>query len=140
MFLSFSRPNVDAEQCSRSSLTTPRHVQDILGDGNCFFRAVSFSLTNSEDFHYILRRAVCQHMIKNNDLFESFLNDEQSIDDHLQGSKMSQEGTWATEVEIFATAHLLNTDIYIHSLQDVGLDFQLMMWNNLSRPELVQFI
>lgn len=25
------------------------------------------------------------------------------------------EGTWATEVEIFATAHLLSTDIYTNS-------------------------
>lgn len=28
---------------------------------------------------------------------------------------MLKEGTWATEVEIFATAHLLNVDIYTYS-------------------------
>lgn len=80
-----------------------------------FFRAVSFCLTNSKDFYNVMRSAVCQHIIGNKELFEPFLNGEQSIDNHLKSSKMSQEGTWVTEVEIFATTHLLNIDIYTFS-------------------------
>lgn len=105
-----------AMQFSRSTMTTPRQEKKILGDGNCFFRAVSFCLTNSEDFYNVMRSAVCQHSIGKKELFEPFLNGEQSIDNHLKSSKMSQEGTWATEVEIFDTAHLLNIDIYIYIL------------------------
>lgn len=104
-----------AIQCFSSNMTSPSQEKQILGDGNCFLRAVSFSLTNSEDFLSIVRNLVCQHMMENKDLLEPFLNSVQSIDDYLDSSQMSQGETWATEVEIFATAHLLNTDIYTYS-------------------------
>lgn len=103
-------------QCCRTNINKPRLEKAIRGDGNCFFRAISFSLTNSEDFHNIIRNAVCAHMIKNKDLFKPFLRDGlYSVDNYLSSSQMLQEGTWATEVEIFATAHFLNVDIYTYS-------------------------
>lgn len=80
-----------------------------------FFRAVSFSLTNSKDFHNVIRAAVCEHMMENNDLFIPFLDDEQYVENYLSSTQMPQEGTWPTEIEIFATAHLLNIDIYTFS-------------------------
>lgn len=95
-------------------MTTPRSEQKILGDGNCFFRAVSFSLTNSEEYHNVIRNSVCNHMI-GNILFQPFLNYEQCVESHIASTRMLHEGTWATEVEIFATAHLLSTDIYTYS-------------------------
>lgn len=96
-------------------MTSPRLEQKILGEGNCFFRAVSFSLTNSEDFHNVIRNSVCNHMIENRVLFQPFLNCEQCVESHISSTRMLHEGTWATEVEIFATAHLLNTDLYTFS-------------------------
>lgn len=96
-------------------MATPRTEKEIMGDGNCFFRAVSFSLTNSEDFHNIVRNAVCEHMTENRKLFHPFLNNEHSVESHISSTQMSQEGTWATEIEIFGTAHLLNTDVYTFS-------------------------
>ncbi|XP_062615266.1 uncharacterized protein LOC134277003, partial [Saccostrea cucullata] len=111
-----SRRNAPEAQCYRTNITEPRFEKEILGDGNCFFRAVSFSLTNSEDFHNIIRKAVCEHMMGNKELYKSFLKDGiQSVESHISSTQMSQEGTWATEVEIFATAHLLNIDLYTYS-------------------------
>lgn len=111
-----STDNSNDTQCYRTNIKKPRHEKAITGDGNCFFRAISFSLTNSEDFHNIIRNAVCAHMIKNKDLFKPFLRDSsQTVDCYLSSTQMLQEGTWATEVEIFATAHLLNVDIYKYS-------------------------
>lgn len=104
------------EMSSRMNLTKPMIEKKIAGDGNCFFRAISFSLTNSEDFHGIIRNAVCVHMMENEELFNPFLNDGvQTVQSHLSSTEMSKLGTWATEVEIFATAHLLNIDIYTYS-------------------------
>ena len=34
---------------------------------------------------------------------------------YLENSKMGCNGTWATDVEIFASAHLLKTNVYIHT-------------------------
>lgn len=54
-------------------------------------------------------------MIENKNLFKPFLRDGlESVDCHLSSTRMLKEGTWA-EVEIFATAHLLNVDIYTYS-------------------------
>ncbi|XP_062614313.1 uncharacterized protein LOC134276047 [Saccostrea cucullata] len=110
------RRNACEVQCYKTNITEPRFEKEIIGDGNCFFRAVSFSLTNSEDFHNIVRKAVCEHMMGNKELFKPFLKDGvQSVESHMSSTQMSQESTWATEVEIFATAHMLNTDLYTYS-------------------------
>ena len=97
--------------CSKTNIAAPRTEKEIIGDGNCFFRAVSFSLANSEDFHNVVRNAVCKHMLENRELFHPFLNNEHSVESHLTSTQISQDGMWATEVEIFVTAHLLNVDI-----------------------------
>ncbi|XP_078320119.1 uncharacterized protein LOC111115941 [Crassostrea virginica] len=101
---------------SENELGSPTIEQQIRGDGNCFFRAISYSLTNSEGFHNVVRNAVCNHLRQNKDLFQPFLrNGIQSVDIHLLSTCMSDNGTWATEVEIFAVAHLLKVDIYTYS-------------------------
>ena len=97
-------------------LSKPSYERKIVGDGNCFFRAISFSVTNSEDYHHVMRSAVCTHLNQNQELFKAFLRDNVwSVENHLLSSKMSENGTWATEVEIFAMAHLLNVEIYTYT-------------------------
>lgn len=62
-----------------------------------------------------MRNAVCEHMIEHKELFQPLLNNEPSVDSHISSTQMYQDGKWATDVEIFATAHLLHTDIYTFS-------------------------
>ncbi|XP_062601396.1 uncharacterized protein LOC134263100 [Saccostrea cucullata] len=97
-------------------LGKPCDEHKISGDGNCFFRAVSFCLTNSEDYHYDLRSAVCKHLLEKEDYFQSYLRaGERSVKDHVLMSSMEKTGTWATEIEIKAMSHLLGVDIYTFS-------------------------
>ena len=99
-----------------NDLGPPNYVKRIASDGNCFFRAISFSLSNSEDFHDVIRSAVCDHLRDNKELFQPFLrNGVQSIDSHLSSTCMLRDGEWATEVEVFAMAHLLEVDIFTYS-------------------------
>ncbi|XP_062580569.1 uncharacterized protein LOC134242498 [Saccostrea cucullata] len=93
----------------------PRSCKDIERDGNCFFRAISFSLTNSENHHKQIREIVCQHLLKNETTFQQFMRSEGSIRSYLLSSKMTHEGVWATELEILAVAHMLNVDIFTYS-------------------------
>ena len=52
----------------------------------------------------------------NKDLFLPFVRSGiQFIESHLLSSNMYNDGAWATEVEIFAMAHLLYVDIYTFS-------------------------
>ena len=57
--------NLDCVYLNQQKLTNPNTEREIAGDGNCFFRAISFSLSNSEDYHHVVRNAVCKHMNQN---------------------------------------------------------------------------
>ena len=40
----------------------PGKVIDVLGDGNCFYRAISYAITRSEDSHMKLRKKLDKYM------------------------------------------------------------------------------
>ncbi|XP_033725385.1 uncharacterized protein LOC117315345 [Pecten maximus] len=97
------------------SLGKPLDTKSILGDGNCFFRALSFAVSDEESHHKLLRNAVVNHVMKLEDKFRSHLRPGfKSIPEYLSKSRMILDGTWATEVEILAAADLLRTNIYIY--------------------------
>lgn len=86
----------------------------IIGDGNCFFRAVSYSLTSTENHYHKVRSAVCKHLLENKDDFVTFLrSNDVSVESHV--SSMMHDGNWATELEILALVHMLSVDIFTYS-------------------------
>ncbi|XP_062600922.1 uncharacterized protein LOC134262538 [Saccostrea cucullata] len=106
----------DEQVCLVQKVGAPVKCVEIVGDGNCFFRAVSFCLTGVEDYHYTIRSAVCQHLLHNSILFESFVRcAERSVENHLALTDMTNDGTWATELEIFGLCHLLNIDVHTYT-------------------------
>lgn len=60
-------------------ISAPSSCKEIEGDGNCFFRAILFSLTNSESHHHHIRKVVCEHLLKHEAIFEQFLRCEGSL-------------------------------------------------------------
>ncbi|XP_071854491.1 uncharacterized protein [Apostichopus japonicus] len=89
----------------------PCNVWKITGDGNCFFRSLSFLITNSEANYHILRHVVVQ-AIEECHLPPSWC----SVKDYIQTTHISNDGVWSTEVEIMAAAKLLQTDIYTYAV------------------------
>ncbi|XP_062569582.1 uncharacterized protein LOC134231612 [Saccostrea cucullata] len=112
-----SGTNSNVEQdCFVQEAGAPSEYVEIEGDGNCFFRAISFCLIGVEDYHYAIRSAVCKHLLQNRILFETFVRStESSVENHLNLTGMSNDGTWATEMEILALSHLLSTDIHTYT-------------------------
>lgn len=97
------------------NMGTPVGVKDIDQDGNCLFKAISFTLTEVQDFHEVIRSGVCHHLLQNQLLFKPFLrHEEDSVENHISNSQMIENGKWATEIEILGLSHLLKTDIYTH--------------------------
>ena len=106
-------------------LTRPdmRRVRKIKGDGNCMFRALSAVVTGSQDQHDAIRTKIVQHMrdiaprmlghIKSN----SGYNNCQSVDEYIQSSKMDNDSTWGTDVELLCFAHLSDTCVFSYSVQ-----------------------
>ena len=91
-------------------MSTDFHSQSI-GDGNSFFRTLSYFLTGAQKDHQRLRALLCQFMHENNEQFNAIANQK----DYVITSKVSQFGEYATEVEIFAAATFLGTPIWTFS-------------------------
>ena len=81
----------------------------VRGDGNCFFRSISFVLLGEESKHKEIRRLVCDFIDENDAKFFQVTN----CHGYVTEKNMRKLGVWATEVEIFAVATLLNTDMYV---------------------------
>ena len=95
-------------------------LRDTIGDGNCFFRAISFLVTGSESQHRQVRLAITSHMLQNNDLFiqNGYVGcaEYSSIANYITATGMNLTG-WGGTPELFAMAHLLRTRIFTYSQQ-----------------------
>ncbi|KAJ8017839.1 OTU domain-containing protein 4 [Holothuria leucospilota] len=89
----------------------PFSVHTIEGDGNCFFRSLSYLITESEEQHHIVRDLTVRAIHKTH-----LRSRSQTVQQYIETTKMSSVNTWATEVEIMAAASLLQTDIYVFAL------------------------
>lgn len=98
----------------KSLVPSPFRYQRVLGDGNCFFRAISCCMSGSEDAHDIMRTKMCEHVRENHLIFGNLLR---SNIESLQGyiNRMCIPGTWATEFEIIAMSHMLHVEIFTFS-------------------------
>ena len=102
---------------ANTHLGHPSTLKQTSPDGNCFFNALSFVLTGTEKFHGQLRTIICDYIVTHSKELRAVLPESCHGDSnkYLQDSSMSQLGTWATEIEIFAAAYLLNINIYIYT-------------------------
>ena len=88
---------------------TPNAGIDLIkGDGNCFFRAISKQLLNSERFHYTLRLVICNFMETFKEVFQKW--SVENINTHI--AKMRKNRVWATEIEILAVATYFDIKIF----------------------------
>ena len=97
----------------------PKDIKIIKGDGNCFFRAVSYAITGSEGTHGTVRQRVVEHMKQPgiSKKLEGYTNEK--VDNYLRRTKMASNGVWATDVEIMSAASLLKTDIYVYATHGI---------------------
>ena len=87
-----------------------RKRESIVGDGNCNFRTVSKAAFGTEDRHLALRLQIVNFMAEYQSVFEMFCC---NTDYEAHISKLRQEGAWATQAEIHATATLFQIDVSI---------------------------
>ncbi|VDI78599.1 Hypothetical predicted protein [Mytilus galloprovincialis] len=103
---------------SESLIQVPTNIHPIIGDGNCFFRAVSFIMTGSEDYHEAVRKHLTAYMMTIPLKLSTVLPPRITVRQYLQKSNMASLSVWATEVEITAMASCLQTDIYVFSFTE----------------------
>ena len=104
------------------NLNTPSKIFKIKGDGNCFFRALSYIITGRQTYHVVLRKKIIDHMRIIENLLQPHLSS--SLSDYLNNSQVANESVWATDVEIFSACSLLETDIYVYTKVGQGCKWQ----------------
>ena len=95
------------------------NVHTVDGDGNCFFRSISYLLLGSEAKHDVVRNAVCNYIIqpKNWYKLKSYIDGGiTNGEEYVRKSEMHVWGKWATHVELFALAQLTGKDVCVYTL------------------------
>ena len=87
-----------------------------MGDGNCFFRALSVQLTGKDTLHKRLRSLIAQALITFGETYE-YLWDSSDEEPAFESyaKSMKKLSTWASQVEIQAAADLFNVEVYVCS-------------------------
>lgn len=116
-------------RCNRVKLGGPnvslkppdtRTIRRITGDGNCLFRSFSYIITGSEDQHLAICLIIVNHMLTIAHLLlgTHIPNRYDAVEGYISDTKMDQDSTWGTEVEMFTLAHLLNTAIFSYNTRE----------------------
>ncbi len=87
---------------------------NVIGDGNCFFRAISLNLYNNEDEHQRIRKSVVQYLKNATNVVPGITVDlsDKVVLQHLK--EMEMDGSWAGDDFILPTAAFLQRVIHIY--------------------------
>ena len=103
----------------------------IIGDGNCLFRSISFSLYDHQDHHLQLRNSAVETLRGNEDFFQNhFL--EESITPEEQINIVAQPNRYAGQESILALSMALNIDILVTFGGDQQSPSVTLLHNSLS--------
>ncbi|XP_061175632.1 uncharacterized protein LOC133184560 [Saccostrea echinata] len=115
-----SMMKIPSNQCQRQSditynMGSPKATKSIGMDGNCLFRAISYAVSNRQQYYQKIRSSVVNHMKNSADALKSFLRPGyESVEEYIRMSGMENDTTWGTELEILAAADLLKTNIFTY--------------------------
>ncbi|KAH7107867.1 cysteine proteinase [Auriculariales sp. MPI-PUGE-AT-0066] len=87
------------------------YAADIIGDGNCLFRALSDQLWGTQSHHLKLREEVCDWIASRKDRYAPFVDDDRGLDVHLRC--MRTPGTYGGHLELSAFAHCRRRDVKV---------------------------
>lgn len=96
---------------------------NIIGDGNCFFRCISYHLYGTQDRFDEIRSNVVNEMRHHRAKYESLVDGEYR--DHLENMSKNtgNSSSWATEAEISAASAYYNMDIFVRGCVGRGYTF-----------------
>jgi len=95
-------------QLSRIGLS----LRDVVGDGNCCFRALSDQLFGNESQHNDIRQRTCQYMRQNRDEFQPFM--AALLDDDDMSEKSGGKKASSKQADSY--------DRYVKTLETLGIE------------------
>ncbi len=131
-----------SNQDNHSQLTLPqflrqcgRKLRDVTGDGSCFFRAISFELFGNKQFHEEVRTLITRFENLNTEVFRKKLMpgvNQATIEAHIKN--LLRPFTWATHVEVMATATLFDVAVYYCTLDQSGSSYRWEVFEPIKVP------
>eukprot|EP00762_Andalucia_godoyi_P000085 ANDGO_02302.mRNA.1 hypothetical protein len=97
-------------------------VRDVVGDGNCLFRSISFWYCGSENMHEEVRQRVCEFMNLQQDWFSLFVENDETWVSYI--CRMEKEGTWGGNLELVAASRLYKVHIVVHQTSGPALSIE----------------
>ena len=90
-------------------------INDMEGDGNCLFRAVSDQIYNGDQSHFALIRQACMDYIESErDFYIQFvIGGEEFFDEYVERKRM--DGVWGDDIELQAMSEIYNRPIEIYA-------------------------
>ena len=106
----------------------PKDIENVEGDGNCFFRCLSKAMYGREDEHREVRGKIVKYMKENEDVYKEYTGPE--FDKHIENMAHSTGGEeiWATEAEILAANECYEIDIFVYTKTGVRSE-----WHRFAR-------
>ena len=94
----------------------PEDVENVIGDGNCFFRSISKALFATENNHERIRKEVVMKMRQDEAFYKEYTGS--NFAKHTEQMLNSKGGVeiWATEAEIIGTSERYDLDLFVYSL------------------------
>ncbi|CAC5398502.1 unnamed protein product [Mytilus coruscus] len=92
----------------------PKDLKKIISDSNCFYRAISYTITGTETNHIKIRSAIVNHIHQLGTHLHFLLQHGQTCFSYVLQNQINIPGSWATEVEMFVTSDLLRTNIFTY--------------------------
>ncbi len=95
------------------------HKVPMIGDGNCFYRAVCAAYYKDVDMHHLLRRITIEHMLVDADIYEHLFESRTTLLRKLAANK--RLGVWNSDLADLvpiAVAKLLGCCIEIYSVEE----------------------
>ena len=89
-------------------------IKDIVGDGNCMFRAISDQVYGSEEKYDLLRQKCIDYLLIERDFFEQFVEGgKNGFDEYINMKR--KNGVWGDDIELQALSEIYNRPIEIYS-------------------------
>ncbi|XP_078596399.1 uncharacterized protein LOC144873191 isoform X1 [Branchiostoma floridae x Branchiostoma japonicum] len=120
-------------------LEAPINPIRIIGDGNCFYRAISYLICGTQDYHDVLRQRTVEYMSTlSEDVYRPWLafeHPEKTMDQYLSRDGRSMQNrhpadprAWATQVEINAMSSLLGRRIFVYGKHGFNFKWEWMKY------------
>ena len=90
-----------------------RTIITMVGDGNCFYRGISYQLFRTQEEHPTVQSVVYRMENLNKEIFSTYLIpgvNEATIEEQIK--HVWESKTWATHVEVLATATIFQTPVF----------------------------